>query len=117
MSEVKKDIKKSSEFDKLWSRMKKAEMEIFGLPNQVVENYFQEYSTSEDVLILKLIKPGAMAAIPALESLLSVHADPKHNPYIVETAENMLVEVKRNPTYVSAENGSSQKFAVVMKVD
>lgn len=86
--------KKITESDKIWEEIRKLNIEIFGLPGQMIENHSTRILGSPNEVLLKL---KSSAVLPALEQLLTVDSNgkPLTNPKFKIDQLEHFISIKR----------------------
>lgn len=88
---VKKEKPQSTESDFMWEELRYLPIEMFALPNQVVENHIERVGGVPDALYLR---PKSPAALPAFVDLVSRLVAGKLPKYQVEETDLYII-VKR----------------------
>lgn len=88
--------------DGLWEEIRNVEMSMYGLAPQTIESLYERLPVDPKALYLRLKKPGATAAISAIEVALNPQSDPEQHLFSVVSAENGLLVVSRKQNHANA---------------
>jgi len=87
--------KTKTKSDVIWNQIKNLKLELFALPDEVVDKHFERMEVTDDEVHLKLKNKAGMAVIPALvEALQSIKLARGEGYNVEETKDYLIVTTK-----------------------
>lgn len=74
--------------DAIWNRIKDLQLDLFGLPDQIIKNNVTRVNVADDKLYLTLKSP---AVLPAIEEALVKLKMPENQSFEISQAKNYTI--------------------------